>query len=209
MAENDLPSPIVRFFLGLAFAVVGVFVMLAGFDVGPMHARDINGPPWLGVVTGAIFIVGGVFLWFADALAHLPWLSSTFAALMFAGFAAIGNWIAFGAGPRECGGGHTGWLTNSARAAEVECRAVFGIGALMIDGLLVWMLGKGLAGVGHPGRLPEWIEKLGIGMLLLAIAPIILALIVLTFAKAPFEACVEYTRTGKWPRNEAFRSRQK
>jgi hypothetical protein len=204
-----MPSAPVRFVLGLLFVACGIVGILATFDVGPLHARDINGPPWLGAATGGIFVVGGVFLWAGDAGARHPWFSNVLAMLMVAGFAAIGNWIAFGAGPRECSGGVSGFIFTSRMAAEIECRAAFGIGALMTDGLLFWMLGKGLRGLGLEGPLPTWSEKLGQGLLLLGLAPIVLVLIVIVIFKSLFEAFVAYWRTGTWPRNEAFIARKK
>ena len=209
MSSSDMPSPPLRFVLGLLFFAGGIVLTLATFDVGPLHASDINGPPWLGAATGSIFIFGGAFLWAGDAAARHPWFANALAALMLAGFAAIGNWIAFGAGPRECSGGFSGFLFTSHFAAEIECRAAFGIGALMLDGLLLWMLGMGLRGVGLEGSLPIWLEKLGKGLLLLGVAPIVLVLIVVVFFKALFEAFVVYYRTGTWPRNEAFIARKK
>jgi len=58
-------------------------------------------------------------------------------------FAAIFNWIAFGAGPVACDDGTTGLL----------CRGPIGIGALMVDGALVWMLWMGIARLLGRGRL--------------------------------------------------------
>lgn len=79
----------------------------------------------------------------------------------------------------------------------------------MLDGLLLWMLGMGLRGVGLEGSLPLWLEKLGKGLLLVVVAPIVLVQIVIVFFKALFEALVVYSRTGTWPRNEAFIARKK
>ena len=97
----------------------------------------------------------------------------------------------------------------SRTASEIECRAAFGIGALMTDGILFWMLGEGLRGLGLFGPLPTWSEDLGQGLLLLALAPIVLVLIVIVLLKSLFEAFVTYWRTGTWPRNEEFIARKK
>jgi hypothetical protein len=209
VVSSDIPSPAVRFVLGLLFIAGGVVCILAAFDIGPMGARDINGPPWLGAATGSVFVVGGVFLWFADAAARHPLSGTLVAAGMLTGFAAIGNWIAFGAGPRECSGGVSGFIFISPAAAELECRAAFGIGALLVDGFLLLMLATGLRGLGIEGRVPSWIGKIGKGMLLVALAPIVLVLIVGVIGKSLFEAFVTYWRTGTWPRNEAFIARKK
>lgn len=88
MSSSDMPSPPVRFVLGLLFFAGGVVGILATFDVGPLHAGDINGPPRLGAAAGAIFVPGGAFLWAGDAAARHPWFANVLAALMLAGFAA-------------------------------------------------------------------------------------------------------------------------
>lgn len=187
MSASDLPSPWIRAVAGALFVGVGALVALAAFDVGPLRATDINGPPWLAIAAGSIFVLGGVALWAGAAAGRRAWLSGAIAALMLVAFAAIGNWIAFGAGERACSGGLSGVLSLSWRAADVECRAAFGLGALMLDGMLLWALGAGLHAAGVPGRLPAWIEKAGQGLLLLALVPILLVLAVFAFGQALVE----------------------
>jgi hypothetical protein len=206
---GKLPSPVARFFLGLALCAGGLFPLLGAFDIGPLHARDINGPPWLGAVAGGIFVVAGILMWIGDAATRRPWLGGALMFLVLMGFASIGNWIAFGVGPRQCSGGISGMLFTSSNAAEIECRAAFGIGALLLDGILVWALGIGLCKVGMDGRLPLWIQKIGQGMLLIALAPILLLLFVVTMGRALFESFLVYRHTGRWPRNEEFIRRKK
>lgn len=75
--------------------------MLAAFDIGPLHREDINGPPWLAFVAGGLFFLAGVSILMGRIG---PLASSTLTVLMLAGFAAIGNWIAFGAGEEPSGG---------------------------------------------------------------------------------------------------------
>jgi hypothetical protein len=205
---NDM-SPALRVLLGLAVIACGVFPILAAFDVGPLHSSEINGPPWLGVVAGGIFVLGGFAVWAGDAMTRHPWIGTSIGTLVLAGLASLGNWIAFGAGPRECSGGVSGIITHEWQAGEIECRAAFGMGALMIDGMLVWGLGTWLRKRGLEGPFSTWIEKLGKGMLMIAIAPVILLLIAGLSGKAFFEAFLTFCRTGKWPRNEAFIARKK
>jgi len=201
MSEGRVPSAGARFLLGLACAAAGTFPILSAFDVGPFHPDSINGPPWLGVVAGGIFVVGALFLWTGDATIRRPWLGGLFAIAMLLAFAAIGNWIAFGAGTRECGSEMSvGGFADARTAGDLECRVAFGIGALMIDGILVWMLGTGLRAMGMPGRLPGWIEKLGQGLLAVALAPIVLLLAVAITGKRVVDACITFVRTGAWPR---------
>jgi hypothetical protein len=71
------------------------------------------------------------------------------------------------------------------------------------------MIARALRDIGGPGRLPTLVEKLGIALLLLALAPIILPLLVVLIAKSCLEAFITWRKTGEWPRNEPFIQRMK
>jgi hypothetical protein len=173
--ETAPPSFALRFFMGIAFAAAGLFPILAAFDIGPFHSDSINGPPWIGVAAGVVFLMGAVFLFFQDAATRLPWLGSAFAFVIIAAFAALANWIAMGPGPRECSGTFSFVIFSSARwVPELECRVAFGLGALMCDGMLLMIAGRGLQQLGVTSALPRWLEKIGIGPIVLAFAPILL-----------------------------------
>lgn len=109
--------------------------------------------------------------------------------------------VAFGFGARECSGGiAAGAFAGSHAAGDFECRVAFGIGTLLLDGMLVWTLGAGLRAMGMPGRLPDWTERLGRGLLAVALAPIVLLLVAATAGKRLVDACIAFARTGAWPR---------
>ena len=178
MSEDANPSGTVRFFMGLAFAAAGTFPILAAFDVGPFKSESINGPPWIAVVAGGVFVGGALFLWFQETVTRLPWLGSAFALLIVAAFAALANWIAFGEGPRECSGTVSVAMFTGARwVSGLECRIAFGIGAMMCNGLLLMIAGNGLKQAGVTNRLPWLLDKAGTGLLVLALAPIVLVFI--------------------------------
>lgn len=198
-----------RVVVGLLCLAAGTLPILAAFDVGPLHQRDINGPPWLGAVAGGVFVIAGVSLFLGEAARNHPF-SYVLALVILAGFAAIGNWIAFGAGPRQCSGGISGFLFGSTRAAaELECRIAFGIGAAILDGILVWMFASALRKMVGSGPLTDALEKVGQGALLLALAPLLLPMLLYVIGKSAFEGLREYRKTGRWPRNEAFIARMK
>jgi hypothetical protein len=200
MSDGEAPPFAVRLCMGVGFAAVGLMPVLSALDVAPFSASNINGPPWLGLVIGAVFLSGAMFLLVYDASVRFPWIGSALAIALLVGFAVIGNWIAFGVGRRECSGdSFVRWFTDSRAAAEIECRFAFGMGALMLDGMLVWVLGVGLRQMGMPGPLPNWIEKLGKGLLLLSLAPVVIVLVVMVIGKALVEACATRWRTGAWP----------
>ena len=200
MSQSEVPSGGARFLMGIAFAAAGIVPILAAFDIGPLHSDSINGPPWIGAVAGGIFLMGAVFLFAYGATVRYPWLGSLLALVLVAGFAALGNWIAFGAGTRECSGSFSlAIFTHSRWVGEIECRAAFGIGAMMTNGLAVLILGAGLKQMGVTGWLPNWLEKIGLALLVIAFAPLVVLFILLSFGKWLVESCWAYLRTGKWP----------
>lgn len=211
MAEtpNKPLTPVGRLIVGLVSVLAGLFPFLAAFDIGPLGREDINGPPWLGAVAGGIFILAGVAVSLGER-ARDSVLSHLLVLAIIAGFAAVANWIAFGPGLRECSGGFSGFFFSSSYdAGNIECRVAFGIGAGMLNGMLIWMLAATLRKLTGPGLLPDLIEKLGKAILLLSVLPILLVLVAGLVGKSLFEAWREYRKTGKWPRNEAFIARMK
>jgi hypothetical protein len=130
----------------------GAVALLGAFDVGPVRHADINGPPWIAGVAGGLFLLFGN----AIAFAGTTWFrgAQRYLALpIVAGFAAIGNWIAFGEGPRECSGGISFlFVSISGPSSEIECRIAFGIGALILDAALLWFLAAQLRKLVRPER---------------------------------------------------------
>jgi hypothetical protein len=183
--------------------------VLAALDVGPLRQADINGPPWLGVAAGGIFIAGGVALLAGERARHGT-LGYALFALVMAAFAAIGNWIAFGPGPRECSIAVAGLAFEAASMAnDIACRAGFGIGAGIIDGCILWMTADALRTLLGPGRIPAVIEKAAIALFLVALAPILIPLLAILVGKSLIEGFATWRATGQWPRNEHFIARMK
>lgn len=210
MKTPDAPSSqSAPWWVGLLAVAAGLPPMLAAFDIGPLRASDINGPPWLGFVAGAIFVVGGLAAMAGERGRNHP-LSWLAVIAILAGFAAIANWIAFGVGPRQCSVGFTSFVFTSTRAAaEMECRVAFGIGAGLMNGILLWVLGSALGKLPLLARPARLIEKLGQGVLLIALLPIIVPVFLVIIGKSLIAGAIEYYETGKWPRNEAFIARMK
>ncbi len=190
MSDGHVPPFLFRFFLGIAFAAAGMFPILSALDVAPFHASQINGPPWVGVAAGAIFLAGAVFLWLYDVALRAPWLGSALAFLIVAGFAALANWIAFGPGTRQCTSSFSfGMFTSNRWVAGAECRVAFGIGAMACNGLLIMIMGTGLRQAGVAGAVPAALEKIGIGLMLLGFLPLAIVWLVAKFAFASVRWC--------------------
>jgi hypothetical protein len=105
--------------------------MLAAFDVGLLRRTDINGPPWLGFVSGGVFVAAGAWVIAGPSRAVL---SRALVLLVLTGLTAIGAWIAFAPGGRTCGG--TASLGGSADLSGLACRVPFGVGALILGAWL-------------------------------------------------------------------------
>jgi hypothetical protein len=202
-------SPRARVGFGLLCIGLGLFPMLAAFDVGPLRRADINGPPWLGFVAGGLFVMAGFALLAGERLRD-PRLAFVFVFVILAGFAAIGNWIAFGAGTRTCGVSATGFLLTTSRGAgDLACRAAFGVGALILNGAIAAMLAQSLARALGPGPLASRIDSAGKWLMLAGMSPILIPLLLFLLAASLVGAVREYVKTGRWPRNEEFIARMK
>lgn len=209
MADEKPLAPAARLLIGLFCIALGTLPVLAAFDIGPLRQRDINGPPWLGAAAGGVFVLAGLAV-LTGSSERKTLLSYVMLFLILGSFAAIGNWIAFGPGPRQCSVGFSAFMFTSRQvAAEVECRVAFGIGACMLNGILFWMLAGGMKKIAGPGRLAEVLEKLGTAVMLLAFSPILIPLLAFLIGKTAWGVYGEFRRTGKWPRNEAFIARMR
>lgn len=207
MAESQKITPPANILVGLLCVVIGIFPLLATFDIGPLNHNDINGPPWLGFASGGIFVAAGLAVMVGQSA---PLVNGVLAILALAGLAAIGNWIAFGVGERACSGGVSlAWLWSGGQLSDMACRVPFGLGAIVVDGFLcvasVSLLQKALGG---PPRLAKLLRISEIVMAL-TLAPLLLLLLIIMFVQGGIGAIRTRVATGAWPRNEEFIARQK
>ena len=205
MATQGSSPTAVRLLFGLLCIAGGLIPMLAAFDLGPLDHGAINGPRWLGFLAGAIFIAGGIAVLLGGRLQGGV-LAHALLALITTSFAAIANWIAFGPGPRACAVAVAGFDFMSPDAA---CRAGFGIGAVLLDGLVLWMTAASLRTIVGSGAVPRMVETLGIALMLLALTPILLPMLLFGIGKVFVKGFATWRVTGRWPRNESFVKRMK
>jgi len=206
MAESKKTPPAGNILAGLFCVAMGIFPLLATFDIGPLNHNDINGPAWLGFASGGVFIAAGLAVMLGQSA---PLANGVLGILAIAGLAAIGNWIAFGAGERACSGGISlSWLWSGVQISDMACRIPFGLGAIIVDGFLfiacVTFLQKTLGG---PPRLAK-LRRASEMVMLLALAPFLLILAIIMFVQVGGGALRTRLTTGAWPRNEEFISRQ-
>jgi hypothetical protein len=207
MKPEQQLTPGAAHLIGLVFVAAGILPMLAAFDVGPLGREDINGPPWLGFAGGGIFVAAGLAVM---AGPQAPLAGGLFGALALAGLAAIGNWIAFGAGERACSGSISlPGIWAGGDLSGLACRIPFGFGALITDALLCWMFVSLLQkALGGPPRLAGLL-KAAEWLILASLAPVLLLLLISVLLSGAAGALKTRWTTGAWPRNEAFIARQK
>ena len=200
-------TPRAALVVGLVFVASGVFPMLAAFDIGPLSQEDINGPPWLGFAAGGVFAAAGLAV-MAGSYSALA--ARLFGLLSLAGLAMMGNWIAFGAGERACSGGISlSFMWSEGDFSGLGCRIPFGLGALITDAFLGYMVIATLQkALGGPPRLARLL-KVSEWLIVASISPFILLLAVIGIGGAVLVALKERVITGVWPRNEEFIARQK
>ena len=118
----------------------------------PIAAQDIHAPRWVVGAAGATFIAGG----FAP-LAARGGPSSIMSQITGAGvvlpLTLVANWVAFGPGARQFSGGLSfGFFAISQRASAVGGRIAFGIGATLLDILIVTIIVRRLHGRKNAGK---------------------------------------------------------
>lgn len=129
--------------IGVGSIAFGTYLSMVGAGiVPPPGARASDGPPWLVVAAGLVFLVSGVLLAIRASLAmedgetELPrrapfWLRLGYdlgGLTIVVALAALGSWIAFGPGERAFTG--TGAIIPGSIGGMVG-RAMFGFGAIV------------------------------------------------------------------------------
>jgi hypothetical protein len=171
-------GPLWRFCIGAFALACGIIPILAALDIGSF-SEGKHAPDWVVGVAGGLFVLLGIYIWTAGT--RFGKASGTLVALvMVSALAAIGNWVAFGAGPRVCTSSISGFLFTSSRAAgEIECRAAFGIGAVMTNGIVLLFLSGLIKSWFGAGRFTRLLEKVGMGAVLLGLLPFLLLLVII------------------------------
>jgi hypothetical protein len=131
--------------VGLGTMAMGLFIILVSADVIPVPESTFEAPRWVAGCAGLSFLLAGA----AVALARPGGPPGTIAANSYFGGAAglvlvgILNWIAFGPGPRHFSGGISiPFVSWSEPSSQWTGRAAFGVGALLADVIVAWLLAR-------------------------------------------------------------------
>ena len=144
MDERHTATPKQMLAIGLLFAAVGFYFALVGLGLLPVPGgtKNLHAPLWIVFLAGLAFFLGGVAAILqgvggANAHGELPanaprWMrvaQSLFGLAIFAVFALMASWVAFGPGERHI----TATIPfYSGPANEWIGRGAFGIGAVIM-----------------------------------------------------------------------------
>lgn len=171
--------------LGASGAIaMGLWPMLAALGVIPASDDSFGAPRWVVLMAGGLFFIAGMYVLLLAVVgeAMARGIGEVVGLATFLGLSAIVHWIAFGGGDRnDCSGGFSGLGVGfSSGVPDLECRAAFGYGALLMDFILLrgtaWWIAQRVP-ESRAARLFEQVSEWGIGLLLL---PLVLLVVGLT-----------------------------
>ena len=128
------------------FITAGVGMILVAADLIPTDPRKFEAPRWVVGAAGLVFAMAGIAMATARPEHSAPGARATLRTFLpvlgiVGGMAAIANWVAFGPGERHFSGGISiPFVSFAFRSSEWTGRAAFGIGAVMLDCIVVILL---------------------------------------------------------------------
>jgi len=150
-----MPWPQGTTWIGVLVSLTGLGILLVALDIIPTDPRKFEAPHWVVGAAGLAFFLAGIALIKApppgtpEAVAaggrFTSWWSFALGLGIVGSLAAVANWVAFGPGPRKFQGGIAiPFVAVSGPTGEWTGRAVFGIGAVLTDLFLLWIVARGL-----------------------------------------------------------------
>jgi len=145
---SQQPSPGTRIALGVLFSACGVLPIALGTYSAWHATHPLTSADFIFAPIALIFVIGGVLVALPprdDATHRL------LATLLLTFFAATFDWVAFGPGERHFSGGIGFGIGGFGfNPGETSGRAVFGIGAVLID---VWAIAMWI------GQIRAWLRR--------------------------------------------------
>jgi hypothetical protein len=142
MSAQEQASPAQMKSIGVGLGIAGLYSVLIGVEALPVPGgRDnLHGPLWLATLIGFVVLLAGAACFIqgigrANAAAELPadapfWMRAAqylIGVALFAAFAALGTWVAFGGDARYFSGGIPFLGAGNVSLARI----MFGFGALI------------------------------------------------------------------------------
>jgi hypothetical protein len=121
--------------LGVGLACAAMGLLLVGIVIhGAVHADPFTADSLMGVPAGLMFVFAGIFM----ALPPESKWRYLLATLLVTCFALTFDWVAFGPGERRFSGSFSfGIAATGFQPSELFGRALFGVGAVMLD---IWAI---------------------------------------------------------------------
>jgi hypothetical protein len=131
----------------IAFWTAGSATIAVGMGWISFPPKALHVPRWVIALTGLAFAAAG-FAPLATRLGRYARVSQAAALVAFASLAVIVNWVAFGPGPRQFAGGISvgGFAIASPSGSEIGGRVMFGVGAVILDLIVLAVLASKLRG---------------------------------------------------------------
>lgn len=182
-----MEKPRTLMFYAVLCIAAGLVPMLAALGMIPSPEASFHAPRWVVFLAGSLFFIAGMWI-LMQALVGEPRARAFGAATglaLVAGLALVGHWVAFGPGSREtCGGGFSMLgFSSSSLVSEIECRAAFGYGAILMDFILLRAIAWWVAQHIPESRSVRALEKATEWGILLALLPLLLVVVLLLAIK--------------------------
>ena len=140
---------------GALVSLTGLMILFIALDIIPTDPAKFQAPHWVVGAAGLAFFLAGIAVITgpppgtpeaAAATSHFTsWWSFALGFGIVGSLAAVANWIAFGPGPRRFQGGIAiPFVAVSGPSSEWSGRALFGVGAVLTDLFLLWIVVRGL-----------------------------------------------------------------
>ena len=181
------PSRSVTLLCGLFCIAAGLVPILAALGVIPSPEESFHAPRWVVFLAGSLFFTAGMWILLQALVgeARARAFGEATGVALLVGLAMVGHWVAFGPGSREtCGGGFSMLgFSSSSFVSEIECRAAFGYGAILMDFILLRGIAWWVAQHVPASRSVRAFEKATEWGFLLALLPLLLVVVLLVAIK--------------------------
>lgn len=120
----------------------GIVSTMAGLLTAAMiylYPENLQAPAWVAYAACAAFVFAGLTIFAYEFALHRThaWLAAACTAALL----VPGGWVAFGPGERKCS---VALPFFSTAGSDLMCRGAFGLGAVIVGALLVWVVLRAL-----------------------------------------------------------------
>ncbi len=100
-----------------------------------LHPAGLKAPLWVAYMAIAVLALAGALALARSRGRHL--LADALACAVLGSLLLMGVWVALGPGPRQCVSRIPSTGVAVSAVSETACRSAFGVGALLVAGMLV------------------------------------------------------------------------